>query len=100
MVKQITGQNIIYQQVGYLMRSGEPDALDRMVAMSYAHLATQMILRGESGFMMALHDGRYGVVPIADILGGVRRVDVNQLYDSEQYRPKVSDMLSKPMFLY
>ena len=100
MVKQITGQNIIYQQVGYLMRSGEPDALDRMAAMSYAHLATQMILRGESGFMMALHDGRYGVVPIADILGGVRRVDVNQLYDSEQYRPKVSDMLSKPMFLY
>ncbi len=100
MVKQITGQNIIYQQVGYLMRSGEPDALDRMVAMSYAHLASQKILNGESGFMMALHDGRYGVVPIADILGGVRRVDVNQLYDVEQYRPKVSDMLGKPMFLY
>jgi len=100
LVKQHTGQNIIYQQVGYLMRSGEPDALDRMVAMSYAHLATQLILRGESGFMMALHDGRYGIVPIADILGGVRRVDVNQLYDSKEYRPKISDMLGKPMFLY
>ena len=44
MIKQLTGQNIIYQQVAYLMRSGEPDALDRMVAMSYAKLATQMVL--------------------------------------------------------
>ncbi len=100
LVKQYTGQNIIYQQVGYLMRSGEPDALDRMVAMSFANLATEMILKGDSGYMTALHDGRYGVVPIADILGGVRRVAVDQLYDSEQYRPKVSGMLGKPMFLY
>ena len=99
-IKQLTGQNIIYQQVGYLMRSGEPDALDRMVAMSYAQLATEMILAGKSGYMTALHDGRYTVVEIAGILGGVRRVDVGQLYDSEQYRPKISEMMAKPMFLY
>ncbi len=99
-VKSRTGQNIIYQQVAYLMRSGEPDALDRMVAMSYAKLATQMILSGKSGYMTALHDGRYAVVPIKDILGGVRRVDVSRLYDAEEYRPKVADMLGMPMFLY
>ena len=99
-VKSRTGQNIIYQQVAYLMRSGEPDALDRMVAMSYAKLATQMILSGKSGYMTALHDGRYAVVPIKDILGGVRRVDVSRLYDAEEYRPKVADMLNMPMFLY
>lgn len=100
LVKKHTGQNIIYQQVAYLMRSGEPDALDRMVAMSYAKLATQKILAGESGYMTALHDGRYTVVPIKDILGGVRRVNVEKLYDDKEYRPKVSDMLDMPMFLY
>ncbi len=99
-LKTLTGQNIIYQQVGYLMRSGEPDALDRMVAMSYAKLATQMILKKDSGHMTALREGRYTVVPIKDILRGVRRVDVGRLYDAEQYRPKVSNMLNMPMFLY
>ncbi len=100
MIKQRTGQNIIYQQVAYLMRSGEPDALDRMVAMSYAHLATQMVLKGKSGHMVALHDGRYTSVEISSILGGLRRVAVNELYDVDEYRPKVSDMQNKPMFLY
>lgn len=99
-IKELTGQNIIYQQVAYLMRSGEPDALDRMVAMSYAHLATQMILEGKSGYMVGLREGRYGVVPIKDILGGVRRVNVPQLYDCDEYRPKVSNMMNMPMFLY
>jgi len=99
-LKELTGQNIIYQQVAYLMRSGEPDALDRMVAMSYANLATELLLKGESGLMVGLHSGRYGTVPLASILGGLKRVDVSQLYDSEEYRPKVSNMMDKPMFLY
>ncbi len=99
-IKRLTGQNIIYQQVAYLMRSGEPDALDRMVAMSYANLATELIIKGESGHMVALHNGRYGTVPIASIIGGLKRVDVDQLYDRHEYRPKVSAMMDKPMFLY
>lgn len=99
-LKTLTGQNIIYQQVAYLMRSGEPDALDRMVAMSYAKLATQKILKGKSGYMTALREGRYALVPIKDILGGVRRVDVTKLYDVDEYRPQVADMIGMPMFLY
>ncbi|MBX7131407.1 MAG: 6-phosphofructokinase [Fimbriimonadaceae bacterium] len=99
-VKDLTKQNIIYQQVAYLMRSGEPDALDRMVAISYANLATDLIMKGESGKMTALHSGRYATVPIDTIMQGLKRVDVEELYDAENYRPKVTNMLGKPMFLY
>jgi 6-phosphofructokinase len=99
-IKRITHQNIIYQQVAYLMRSGEPDALDRMVATSYGNLAMDLILKGKSGMMTALHEGRYAVVPIDTIMQGTKRVDVKELYDAENYRPKVENMLGKPMFLY
>lgn len=99
-IKQLTGQNIIYQQVAYLMRSGEPDALDRMVAISFANLATDLLMKGETGKMTALANGRYTYVPIDHIMSGTKRVDINELYDSENYRPKVQNMLNKPMFLY
>ncbi|HWA84113.1 MAG TPA: 6-phosphofructokinase, partial [Fimbriimonadaceae bacterium] len=99
-IKQLTHQNIIYQQVAYLMRSGEPDALDRMVAISYANLATDLVMKGVSGKMTALRNGRYTVVPVETIMEGTKRVDVDELYDSDNYRPKVQNMMDKPMFLY
>lgn len=99
-IKNITKQHIIYQQVAYLMRSGEPDALDRMVAMSYANLATDLIMKGKSGMMAALHEGRYTTVPIDTIMQGIKRVDIDELYDSAEYRPKIQNMINKPMFLY
>ncbi|HWE63401.1 MAG TPA: phosphofructokinase, partial [Chloroflexota bacterium] len=99
-LKQITGEEIVYQQLGYLMRSGPPDALDRMVAISYANLAADLALHNETGQMVALRDGIYTTVPL-DLIGtGVRRVDVDQLYDVETYRPKVAHLVGKPMFLY
>jgi 6-phosphofructokinase 1 len=90
----------VYQQVAYLMRSGEPDALDRMVAISYANLAVDLLVKKEFGKLVALKDGKYTHVPIDILTKGVKRVDVEQLYDVEQYRPKVTKMLGKPMFLY
>jgi 6-phosphofructokinase 1 len=99
-IKRLTQQNIIYQQVAYLMRSGEPDALDRMVAISYGNLATDLVLSGQTGHMTALHSGRYSTVPLDTIMQGTKRVDVDELYDVERYRPKVQTMLGKPMFLY
>jgi 6-phosphofructokinase len=99
-VKQITGENIIYQQLGYLMRSGAPDSLDRMVAVSYGLLAMDLIAQGRSGRMVALRDGMYTHVPLNRVISGTKRVDVDEMYDVEQYRPKIADMLGKPMFLY
>lgn len=90
----------VYQQVAYLMRSGEPDALDRMVAFSYANLATDLVLRKEFGRMVALQEGKYTTVPIDTLTKGVKRVDVDALYDKQEYRPKITNMLGKPMFLY
>jgi 6-phosphofructokinase len=99
-LKTITGENIIYQQIGYLMRSGVPDSLDRMVAVSYGLLAMDLIAQGRSGRMVALRDGMYTHVPLNRVISGTKRVDVDEMYDVEQYRPKIADMLGKPMFLY
>jgi 6-phosphofructokinase len=99
-IQKITGAHIIYQQVAYLMRSGEPDALDRMVAISYASLATDLVLKGETGYLVGLNEGKYTVLPIDTISQGKKTVDVAELYDSENYRPKVTHILHKPMFLY
>jgi 6-phosphofructokinase len=98
-VKRRTGQGIMYQQLAYLMRSGAPDSLDRMVAMSFGHLALQLIRRREMGKMVALHGGKYTTVPVDMVLAGKKRVDIPAYYDIENYRPKVRDFMGVPMFL-
>jgi 6-phosphofructokinase 1 len=99
-LKKLLGIHTVYQKVAYLMRSGEPDALDRMVATSYANLATDLALKKDFGKMVALQEGKYTTVPIETLTQGLKRVDVAELYDSENYRPKVAHLLGKPMFLY
>jgi 6-phosphofructokinase len=99
-LKKITGEDVLYQQIGYLMRSGAPDSLDLMVAVNYANMAIKLITRGASNRMVALRNGTYTSVPISTIMQGVKRVDVDELYDSENYLPKVRHVEGKPMFLY
>jgi len=99
-VKRLTGSHIIYQQLSYLMRSGAPDSLDLMVAFNYANMAMDFIAEGMSGRMVALQGGKYTHIPISTIMHGQKRVDVVELYDTDQYRPKVRQVLGKPMFLY
>jgi 6-phosphofructokinase len=100
LLTQITGESIIYQQVAYLMRSGQPDSLDLMVATNYANMAADLALEGSSGRMVALRGGTYTNVPITETSDGVKRVDVDELYDSAAYRPKIRHVMGKPMFLY
>jgi ATP-dependent phosphofructokinase / diphosphate-dependent phosphofructokinase len=99
-LKKITGEDILNQQVSYLMRSGAPDSLDLMVAVNYANMAMLLIRRGASNRMVALRNGTYTSVPISTIMQGLKRVDVDELYDSENYVPKVRHVDGKPMFLY
>jgi 6-phosphofructokinase 1 len=99
-LKELTGQNIIYQQLSYLMRSGAPDSLDLMVAVNYANMAIDLVLKKVSGRMVSLSQGVYTDVPMSNITAGQKRVDVRELYDAEQYRPKVRHVMGKPMFLY
>jgi ATP-dependent phosphofructokinase / diphosphate-dependent phosphofructokinase len=99
-IKERSGVNIIYQQLAYLMRSGAPDSLDRMVAVSFGNLALDQVAMGHTGRMAALQQGIYTTVPLDMVITAKKRVDVTALYDRENYRPKVRDMLGKPMFLY
>ncbi|MDH3226030.1 MAG: 6-phosphofructokinase, partial [Thermoleophilia bacterium] len=89
LLEERTGQGIIFQQIAYLMRSGSPDSLDLMVATNYAVMAADLAIEGSSGRMVALRGGTYTNVPIGVTKDGVKRVDVDELYDSEKYRPKV-----------
>jgi len=99
-IKKRTGVNIIYQQLAYIMRSGAPDSLDRMVAVSYGNLALDQVATGHMGRMVALHQGIYTTVPLELVTAAKKHVDVTALYDSQNYRAKVRNMLGKPMFLY
>jgi 6-phosphofructokinase 1 len=99
-IKEIAGINIINQTVGYLMRSGSPDSLDLMVANNYAVMATDLAVEGQSGRMVALRGGTYTNVPISLTGEGVKRVDVGEMYDAQEFRPKIRHVGGKPMFLY
>ena len=99
-LKKLTGIDIVNQQLAYLMRAGAPDSLDRMVATSYARLAVGLIGQQHFGRMVALQSGVYTTVPIETSGLGTKRVDVAELYDVENYRPKITHLLGKPMFLY
>jgi ATP-dependent phosphofructokinase / diphosphate-dependent phosphofructokinase len=99
-LKEITGEGIIYQQIGYLMRSGQPDSLDLMVAINYAVMAADLLLEGTHGRLVALRNGSYVNVPLEVVRQGVKRADVDALYDVDEYRPKIRHVDGKPMFLY
>ncbi|MFC2067177.1 6-phosphofructokinase [Chloroflexota bacterium] len=98
-IRRRTGEDVLYQQLAYLMRSGAPDSLDRMVATCYGHLAVQLIKKEETGRMVALSDGRYTSVPVETVTAGQKRIDVDKLYDVRNYRPKIQQYIGMPMFL-
>jgi ATP-dependent phosphofructokinase / diphosphate-dependent phosphofructokinase len=94
------GTGTVVQELAYLMRSGEPDAMDRMVGFAFGGLAVQLIERGETGRMVTLSDGTYSHVPIDTLLQGRKSVDVSALYDKAAYRARLMRVEGMPMFLY
>lgn len=99
-IKQITGESIIYQQIAYLSRSGKPDSIDLMVGFNFANMAMDLVSGNQLGQMVAVKDGKYTSVPASILAQGIKRVDVDELYDVDAYRPKVRHVREKPMFLY
>jgi len=85
--------------LSYLVRSGAPDAVDAIVPTVYGNLAVDLILRGETGRMVALTDGKYGSVPIGDVVATKKLVDVARCYDTERYRPKYDGLAGLPMMV-
>lgn len=97
-LQEITGIATLSQRLAYLMRAGPPNSLDRMVAANFGTLAVQQLEAGERGLMTAVHDGNYITVPIETCISGVKRVQVDKFYDTNEYRPTVSKLLGTPMF--
>jgi 6-phosphofructokinase 1 len=94
------GTGTVLQELAYLMRSGEPDAMDRMVGFAFGGLAVQLLERGEKARMVTLSNGNYSHVPIDALLHGKKSVDVSALYDKAAYRARLMRVEGMPMFLY
>jgi len=99
-LQEETGERVIYQRLSYLMRSGAPDSLDRLVANNFANLAADLLLAGKAGRLTALVAGKYEAEPIAVTGEGIKRVDVDRFYDRARYRPNVVGLIGLPMFLH
>jgi 6-phosphofructokinase 1 len=91
--------NIINQRLGYLVRGGDPDAIDSIVPMAYGNLALDLILSGIHGRMVVLKNGRYDNVPIDVVSNSKKIVDVKKHYNTERLRPHYKSFEMKPLFI-
>jgi 6-phosphofructokinase 1 len=91
--------NVVSQRLGYLVRCGNPDALDSIAPMAFGNLALDLITSGTSGRLVSVHNGRYGSVPMESIIGTKKVVDVEKYYDTERMRPKYKAFGDLPLFI-
>jgi 6-phosphofructokinase 1 len=91
--------NVINQRLGYLVRSGDPDALDSVVPMAFGNLAMDLILDGVAGRLVNVRNGRYDNVPIDVVTSRKKVVDVGKFYNSDRLRPKYTRFEGAPVFI-
>jgi len=91
--------NIINQKLGYLVRGGDPDAIDSIVPMAYGNLALDLVLQGIHGRLVVLKDGRYGNLPLDVVTSTKKRVNVERFYNTERYRPHFKSFDMTPLFI-
>src|ERR1700723_2222169 len=92
-----TGEETIESDLTYDLRSGEPDAIDQIVAITYANIALDLIRDGVTGRMVGVQNGCYASAPLPASSAGARRVDVATLYNTERYRPNYTAKLGAPL---
>jgi len=91
--------DVINQKLGYLVRGGDPDAIDSIVPMAYGNLALDLLLRGIYGRLVVLKNGRYDDMPVDCVTGTKKRVNVHDHYDTERLRPQYKSFQMKPLFI-
>jgi 6-phosphofructokinase 1 len=91
--------DVINQKLGYLVRGGDPDAIDSIVPMAYGNLALDLMLRGIHGRLVVLKNGRYDDMPIDCVTGSKKLVNVHDYYDVERLRPHYKSFQMKPLFI-
>jgi 6-phosphofructokinase 1 len=91
--------NVINQRLGYLVRSGDPDAIDSIAPMAFGNVALSLIMNHSHGRLVSLRNGRYDDVPI-DVVTSVKKVvDIEKYYNSDRLRPYYESFESKPLFI-
>ncbi len=91
--------NVINQRLGYMVRGGDPDAIDSIVPMAYGNLALDLILRGRHGRLVVLKNGRYDNMPIEVVTSSKKTVNVEKYYNKERLRPLYTDFEMQPLFI-
>ena len=91
--------DIINQKLGYLVRCGDPDAIDSIVPMAYGNLALDLILEKIHGRLVVLKNGRYDNLPIEVVVSSKKNVNVKEHYDIERLRPQYKSFEMKPLFI-
>jgi len=96
-IRKRTGDEIMVSDLTYDLRSGEPDAIDQLVAITYANIAVDMLRDGITGRMVGLQNGCYAHAPLPASSMGARKVDITALYNTERYRPNYTSKLGAPL---
>ena len=91
--------NILNQKLGYMVRGGDPDAIDSIVPMVYGNLALDLILEGIHGRLVVLRNGRYDNMPIDVVTGRKKVVNVKKFYNTARLRPHYKSFAMNPLFI-
>ena len=98
-IKRRAGEEAIASDLTYDLRSGDPDFIDKLVALTFSNMAYDAILAGKSGLMSAMVEGCYDLAPLPDPKLGPRKVDIATMYNTERYRPIYTNKRGLPIFL-
>ena len=91
--------NVISQRLGYLVRCGDPDAIDSIVPMAFGNIALDLILKGVHGRLVNLKNGKYGDCPLEVVTSFKKVVNVEEYYNTKRLRPKYKSFKSRPFFI-
>jgi 6-phosphofructokinase 1 len=89
----------VNQKLGYLVRCGDPDAIDSIVPMAYGNLALDLILKKIHGRLVVLKNGRYDNIPVDIVTSTKKTVNVDRFYNKERLRPKFESFEMTPLFI-
>jgi 6-phosphofructokinase 1 len=91
--------DVINQRLGYLVRGGDPDAIDSVVPMAYGNLALDLVMEGIHGRLVVLKNGRYDNLPIEVVTATKKVVNVPKFYNTERLRPQYRNFQMNPLFI-
>ncbi len=91
--------DVVNQKLGYMVRGGDPDAVDSVVPMAFGNLALDLLLKGIHGRLVVLKNGRYDNMPLDVVTATKKVVNVGSFYNTDRYRPKYESFEMKPLFI-